>query len=311
MAQAESPPGRHFQGAAVSDGYAHFPPSWASDWGEDEIGVYADFRIGTERQRCRWIPPGRFLMGSPEDEPERFDDEVQHSVVLSRGYWLADTACTQALWQAVTGQNPSQFKGDAQAPVEQVSWEDVQGFLGELNRRVPGLEAGLPTEAQWEYACRAGTTTPFSFGAQIMPEQVNYDGNRPYAGGEKGEYRERTVAVKSLPPNGWGLYEMHGNVWEWCADWHGEYGPEERTDPAGPASGDSRVLRGGAWRLNAKFCRSARRTGVGPDGRFYLFGFRLAPGQAVSRADESSPGLSGQGGAEHRAGQDSPGDDVA
>jgi hypothetical protein len=182
-------------------------------------------------------------------------------VRLSRGFWLADTVCTQALWQAVTGANPSHFKDDARNPVESVSWDDVQAFLSELNRRVPGLQARLPSEAEWEYACRAGTTTPFSFGDNITPEQVNYDGNQPYAGGEKGLYRQKTVPAGSLPANPWGLYEMHGNVWEWCADWYGDYPNTPQVDPTGPQTGGSRVLRGGSWnsfRQVRALCRPPR-----------------------------------------------------
>ena len=200
-----------------------FPPPFASAWGDDRFGLWASFEIRasqeTATQRLRWIEPGSFLMGSPEDEPEREEREGPvHQVTLSRGFWLADTACTQALWQAVMGTNPSSFTGDPERPVEQVSWEDVQEFLGKLEALLPGYAAALPTEVEWEYACRAGSRTPFSFGEQISPKEVNYDGNYPYAGGEKGEYRETTVAVRSLPPNAWGLYEMHGNVDEWCAD---------------------------------------------------------------------------------------------
>ncbi|MEF8732406.1 MAG: formylglycine-generating enzyme family protein [Candidatus Accumulibacter meliphilus] len=226
------------------------------------------------------MAPGHFLMGSPPDEPEREDDEVQHEVTLSRGFWLADTACTQALWQAVTGANPSEFQDDVRNPVENVSWDDVQTFLSELNRRVPGLQARLPSEAEWEYACRAGTTTPFSFGDNITPEQVNYDGNYPYAGGEKGLYRQKTVPVGSLPANPWGLYEMHGNVWEWCADWYGDYPNTPQVDPTGPQTGDSRVLRGGSWNFNGRHARCALRYGYVPGYRYLLFGFRFAPGQS-------------------------------
>lgn len=286
-----------------------FPPAWASEWEEDaEWGLAATLVLKGVKQTFRWIPPGRFVMGSPKDEPLRGGDELQHPVVLSRGYWLADTACTQALWQAVMGENPSGFKDDAQAPVEQVSWRDVQGFLAELNRRVPGLEAGLPTEAQWEYACRAGTTTPFSFVAQITTGQVNYNGDLPYAGGERGENRARTVAVKSLPPNDWGLYEMHGNVYEWCADRYGEYGSEEQTDPSGPVAGVVRVLRGGSWRSHGGLCRSANRGRREPDERYGNIGFRLAPGQRVGGdGDEAERHADGQAQAE-RAGRaaDSP-----
>ena len=183
-------------------------------------------------------------MGSPEDEPERWDDETQHQVLLTRGFWLAETACTQALWQAVMGNNPSEFQSNDR-PVEQVSWEDVQRFLVQFNRIVSGGGFRLPTEAEWEYACRAGTTTAFWFGAQITPEQVNYHGNYPYAGGERGVYRREPVAVKALPCNDWGLYQMHGNVWEWCQDWSGTYSTETVIDPAGPARIANRVLRGG------------------------------------------------------------------
>ncbi|WP_236848699.1 formylglycine-generating enzyme family protein [Candidatus Thiodictyon syntrophicum] len=146
-------------------------------------------------------------MGSPAAEPERLDNEKQHQVLLTQGLWLADTACTQALWEAVMGENPSGFKG-AERPVEQVDWEQVQAFIGRLNAAVPGLELRLPTEAEWEYGCRAGTNTPFSFGQTITTEQVNYDGNNPYAGGEKGPWRQETVAVKALPCNAWGLYQI-------------------------------------------------------------------------------------------------------
>ena len=164
------------------------------------------------------------MMGSPVDEAERFEDESpQHEVTISRGFWLFDTACTQALWQAVMGDNPSHFKG-ADRPVENVSFEDVAVFLERLNERLPGLDLVLPTEAQWEYACRAGTDTPFSFGANITTDQVNYAGFAPYAGAAEGEYRGQTVPVGSLPANPWGLFEMHGNVREWCVDtWHESY----------------------------------------------------------------------------------------
>jgi formylglycine-generating enzyme required for sulfatase activity len=263
-------------------------PSWARALGRDEFGLYAVFTVAGITQRCRWICPGTFGMGSPPEEPEREDGETLHEVTLSRGYWLADTACTQALWWAVMHDNPSHFKGDPHLPVENVSWDDVQVFLKQLNEAVKGLEAGLPSEAQWEYACRASTQTPFSFGRQITPEQVNYDGNHPYGRGKKGEFRMRTVPVKSLPPNGWGLYEMHGNVWEWCADWYGEYGSEEQTDPVGPPEGVRRVLRGGSWHRGGRDCRSADRDGGEPVARFIITGFRLAPGQKSGETVEQA-----------------------
>ena len=260
-----------------------FPALWASEWGEDEFGLWMALTFQGVRQAFRWIAPGTFLMGSPEDEPERYDDETQHPVTLTQGYWLADTACTQALWQAVMGKNPAYFKDDANNPVEQVSWNDVQQFIDKLNGLIPNLNARLPTEAQWEYACRAGTTTPFSFGKNITPEQVNYNGEHPYAGGKEGLYRGKTVPVKSLPPNPWGLYEMHGNVCEWCQDWYGDHPAEPRVDPISPSEGAYRVLRGGSWTTyGGGDMRSAHRNKVEPNSHNGLVGFRLSLGQVAS-----------------------------
>ncbi len=253
-------------------------PQWADITGVDKYGGYADFSINRVTQRMRLIPPGTFLMGSPGDEPERDDDETQHWVTLTHGFWLADTACTQALWQTVMGGNPAGFKGK-QRPVEKVSWKDCMKFLDKLNRLKPKLELRLPTEAEWEYACRAGTTTPFSFGDNITPEQVNYNGNKPYAGGKKGLYRKETVDVKSLPCNNWGLYQMHGNVWEWCSDWYGEYGIDAVTDPEGLPNGVNRVLRGGGWINYGRLVRSAYRYWFAPSYRRHARGLRLAQGQ--------------------------------
>ncbi len=216
-------------------------------------------------------------MGSPDDEPGRGGDETCHDVTLTRGFWLADTACTQALWQAVMKDNPSEFKGE-ELPVDSVSWEDCQTFLEQINNLLPGLNLGLLTEAQWEYACRAGTLTPFSFGRTISTAQANFNGNVPYAGTQKGEYREITVPVKALPYNDWGLYQMHGNVYEWCRDWYGDYDMEHLVDPEGPDTGGSRVLRGGSWYSNARRLRSSYRYGSRPSDRYYSIGFRLAQG---------------------------------
>ncbi|CAK8713253.1 Formylglycine-generating enzyme [Candidatus Electrothrix laxa] len=255
-----------------------FPDRWASEWGEDEYGLWMAFHFQELRHVLRWIEPGVFMMGSPEDEQERYDGEILHQVTLAEGFWLGATTVTQALWQAVIKKNPSKFKGE-ERPVEQVSWEDAQNFIDQLNAAIPGLELILPTEAQWEYACRAGTTTPFSFGANITPEQVNYDGNYPYAKGEKGKYRGETVEVKALPCNQWGLYQMHGNVWECCQDWLGDY-PVEPLDPPGPVTGRVRVCRGGSWFDDGGFCRSASRSRLKPDPtRNGWLGFRLARGR--------------------------------
>jgi formylglycine-generating enzyme required for sulfatase activity len=218
------------------------------------------------------------MMGSPPEEAERLEGEVQHQVELTEGFWLADSVCTQAMWEAVIGENPSNFKGP-ERPVEQVSWDDALGFIQRLDAQASGLQLRLPTEAEWEYACRAGTATPFWFGDTVSTDQVNYNGNYPYAGGAQGEYRGETVEVKALPCNGRGLYQMHGNVWEWCNDWYGEYPAEPVTDPQGPVSGEGRVLRGGSWDSLGRNARSARRNDSAPGERGSVIGFRLARGQ--------------------------------
>ncbi len=261
-------------------------PSWAVDYGEDRYGLYADFEVRGVMQRLRWIAPGRFLMGSPEEEPKRERNETQHEVTLTEGYWLGDTACPQALWKVVMGENPSWFSdvpGSAEHPVETVSWEDCVIFLERINSEVPGLELRLPTEAEWEYACRAGTRTPFNVGATITTEQANYDGNYPYAGGPEGERRAKTMPVKSFEPNAWGLWQMHGNVWEWCWDWHGAYEEGPAVDPRGPEEGEYRVLRGGSWNFGARDLRSANRGGYEPGLRSEFKGFRVARGRDSSK----------------------------
>ncbi|MCB1986736.1 MAG: formylglycine-generating enzyme family protein [Burkholderiales bacterium] len=256
-----------------------FPESWASDWGEDEYGLWMAFTYKGVRQAFRWCEPGTFLMGSPEDEPERLDDELQHEVTLTKGFWIADTPVTQALWQEVMNNNPSKFKGE-ELPVEMISWEDAQAFVAKMNALKSELKLCLPTEAQWEYACRAGTTTPFSWGDQIDSTLVNFDGTEPYNKGSSSEYREQTVEVKALPCNDWGLYQMHGNVWEYCQDWYGIYPSEHATDPLGPSSGFARVLRGGSWIIgSARDCRSADRSFVSPSACNDYTGFRLVRSQ--------------------------------
>ena len=274
----------------IQEAHDEMPP-WASAWGEDEYGPWAEFEFKGVRQRLRWIPPGKFLIGSPEDEPERLKDEgPQQQVALNQGLWLFDTACTQALWQAVMGENPSSFQG-ADRPVEKVSWNDCQEFLTRLNREIPGLQLILPSEAQWEYACRAGTSTPFSFGETISPEQVNYNGNYPYTNGEKGRDRGETVPVGSLPVNPWGLYEMHGNVDEWCHDGLRSYGAEPIADPMGPLEvGALRVIRGGAWYYEARGCRSANRHAIVPGYRDDSLGFRCARVQDSAEPDPPGAG---------------------
>ena len=257
----------------------NFPASWASGWGEDQYGLWMTFNYKGIRHLFRWCEPGTFLMGSPADEPEREPwnkgSKTQHQVTLTRGFWIAETSVTQALWEIFMGDNPSHFKG-AELPVDSVSWDDAQRFINTLNGMKPELQLCLPTEAHWEYACRAKTTTPFAFGDNITTDQVNYNGNYPYNDGRKGEYREQTVEVKSLPPNDWGLYQMHGNVWEWCQDWYEQYPTQPVTDPQGVVSGALRVLRGGSWFDNGGDCRSAGRNALLPAARSDRIGFRLA-----------------------------------
>jgi RNA polymerase sigma factor (sigma-70 family) len=262
-------------------------PAWAAASGMDAIGAWADLRVAGVSQRFRLLAPGTFSMGSPAEEKaadiastgKPFDlvaGEVQHQVTISVGFWLADSACTQALWQAVTGTNPSRNPASLEYPVEGVSWGDCQKFLVALNASTADAGFRLPTSAQWEYACRAGSTTAFSFGPEIGPDQVNYDGSMPMGSVAKGLTRGRTVPVKSLPPNRWGLYEMHGNIWQWCSDWYGDASGSAERDPTGPASGAMRVLRGGCWMSSASDCRSAYRIGLPPTTSDGPLGLRLA-----------------------------------
>jgi formylglycine-generating enzyme required for sulfatase activity len=233
------------------------------------------------------IPAGSFLMGSPEDEPERSDDEgPQHEVTLG-SIFMAQTPITQAQWRAVAGwqkleralkPDPSKFKG-ANRPVEQVSWLDAIEFCRRLSQRT-GQRYGLPSEAQWEYACRAGSTTPFHCGATLTPDLANYDGNYVYGNSPKGTYREQTTEVASFPANGWGLHDMHGNVWEWCADhWHDSYnfapGDDQPWHIPAAADDEPRLLRGGSWVIPPRDCRSAYRFNNHPDFRFNCIGFRV------------------------------------
>ncbi len=210
-----------------------------------------------------WIPPGRFRMGSPPDEPQRRDDETLHWVTLTKGFWLGIYPVTQAQWQAVMHDNPSRFEGD-DLPVEQIAWRDAAAFCRALGKQ-DGRTYRLPTEAEWEYACRAGTTTTFHFGDAISTDLANYDGTHSYPGGKRGLYRKETTPGGRFPSNGWVLFDMHGNVREWCQDWYaGSHPSEDITDPQGGESGGFRVLRGGSWRDHPAECRAAARHPRGP-----------------------------------------------
>jgi formylglycine-generating enzyme required for sulfatase activity len=233
------------------------------------------------------IPAGGFLMGSPENEPDRFDDEgPQHEVKLG-GFWMAQTPITQAQWLAVAvwpklerdlKPDPSKFKGPNR-PVERVSWLDAQEFCRRLSQRT-GQSYGLPSEAQWEYACRAGSTTPFCFGATLTTELANYHGNFVYQNGPKGAYREQTCEVASFAANSWGLHDLHGNVWEWCADhWHDSYhlapGDDQPWLVPAAAADAQKLLRGGSWDFYPGSCRSAFRGLNQPDDAYDVVGFRV------------------------------------
>lgn len=285
------------------------PPRWASGWGQDRQGVFVEFTLQEVTQRLRWIPPGQFWMGSPEKEPGRYDSEgPRHQVTLTEGFWLSDAPCTQALWQAVMGENPSRFQSPTR-PVENVSWHDVQDFLARINARIPGLDLVLPSEAQWEYACRAGTETAIYTGDLAIIGERNAPALDPIAwyGGNSGvdfeltdgydssnwpkkQYphtKAGTHPVKLKQANPWSLYDMLGDVWEWCQDyWHDNY-ENAPTDGSAWLSSDAdanRVLRGGSWSRVARYVRAAYRRHDHPVHRDDYVGFRCArvrgePGQ--------------------------------
>ncbi|MFZ4081505.1 MAG: formylglycine-generating enzyme family protein [Pirellula sp.] len=225
------------------------------------------------------IPKGTFMMGSPESEEGRDkDDETQHEVTISKDYYLGVYEVTQAQYEKVMGKNPSHFQGaivgneNADLPVENVSWDDAVEFCKKLSDLPEEKKAGrvyrLPTEAEWEYACRAGSKTAYSFDDEegLLPEYGWFDRNSS----------NRTHTVGLLEPNAWGLYDMHGNVWEWCSDRYVEYPQGAVSDPTGPKEGSGRVYRGGSWRIEAALCRSADRLRSVPSYRLRNFGFRVA-----------------------------------
>jgi formylglycine-generating enzyme required for sulfatase activity len=299
-------------------------PTWAVDFGSDSYGLYATFEVQPVRQRMRWIPPGKFVTGSPEDwDYGRGEEGPVHEVIITHGYWMFDTPCTQGLWTALMGDNPSYFP-DPERPVEKVSWVDAVGFAKKLNERLAkddpsnakGLIDGwerllfrLPTEAEWENACRAGTTGDTYAGdldlnprdqtkAEILDSIAWYGGNSRHKydleksremnwlkdlQAEENKGGTRKVAKKS--PNAWGLYDMLGNVWEWCQDRYGEYPVERVVDPTGPTEGSSRVIRGGSWNDPARYLRSACRFWYDTDIRDFDLGFRLL--SSAHRATES------------------------
>jgi formylglycine-generating enzyme required for sulfatase activity len=233
-----------------------------------------------------WIVPGTFMMGSPTNEPDRLPDEVQHPVTISQGFWMGKSEVTQAEYWAVMGNNPSQFTGYAKLPVEQVTWPNATNYCGKLTekeRSAGSLPTGyayrLPTEAEWEYCCRAGTTTATAFGNGLSSTQANFNGDNSYGGAAPGPNLAKTEVVASYAPNAWGLYDLHGNVWEWCSDWYGLFPTGSAVDPKGSVTGTLRICRGGSWDFDGWGCRSAHRGCLAPGLGFSNIGFRpvLAP----------------------------------
>jgi formylglycine-generating enzyme required for sulfatase activity len=237
------------------------------------------------------IEPGTFVMGSPKNEERRGGDEEQHQVMLTKPYYLQTTQVTQGQWKKLMGNNPSYYKGCSDdCPVESVSWHDIQAFINKLNEKEETNKYRLPTEAEWEYACRAGSMTAYHFGdyednfedyARQAESMAAYyfgyyeDDLEDYAWyGDNSNNKTHPVSLKK--PNAWGLYDMHGNVWEWCEDHYGSYPANSVTDPIGPSSGKYRVLRGGSCGNYAWFLRSASRRWDTPDRRYNSFGFRVA-----------------------------------
>ena len=268
-----------------SSGYVTRQTGGPAQWFEEDLG-------GAKLELVA-VPGGEFMMGSSESAArealadvqrynkdakwEWFEPETpQHRVRVS-GFWMGRYEVTQAQWQAVMGSLPqmdAEFRG-AQRPVVNVNWEEAMDFCRRLSAKT-GREHRLPTEAEWEYAARAGTTTPFAFGETITPEVVNYDGNYPYGNAPKGTNRKQTMDVGSFgAANTFGLFDMQGNVWEWCQDWFGSYASGDVSDPQGPSSGQYRVLRGGSWSVFGSFCRSALRSRVTPGFRNRYNGLRV------------------------------------
>jgi formylglycine-generating enzyme required for sulfatase activity len=221
------------------------------------------------------VPAGKFTMGSPADEAGRRDDEAPHEVTLSQPFYLGQTLVTQGQYEAVMGHNPSQVNRGPNYPVDSVSWHDAMTFSQKLGQATK-QRISLPTEAQWEYACRAGSQTRFSCGDDeaLLRKYALF-------------WARTTLPVAKFKPNGWGLYDMHGNLHEWSADWYGPYPDKPATDPIGPVNGQARVLRGGCFHNSAKFCRSASRIAYPPDQADYDFGFRVT---AEAKPPATQPG---------------------
>jgi formylglycine-generating enzyme len=226
------------------------------------------------------VPAGQFLRGSPPEEPLRKKNELQHSVTISRSFYIQTTEVTQSQWTALMGRKWFGRRENGLMPVVRVSWRDCMGFIEKLNGRNEGFYR-LPTEAEWEYACRAGTQTPYPWGEGIRCSDAMYANNTlrlddcvEYVK-SRGLPTDTAAPVGSYPPNAWDLLDMTGNVWEWCSDWYDDYPDHAVTDPVGPSSGRARVRRGGSWFGAGSLCRCANRNFGHPDVRYQTLGFRL------------------------------------
>jgi uncharacterized protein (TIGR02996 family) len=273
---------------------------WLEERGDPRALLYRHRRLtNSVGLQLVLVPPGKFLMGSPRSEAGRLPREgPRHEVEITRPFYLGVYAVTQQEYQQVIGANPSHFSPQGPGgqrvpgmntggfPAENVSWEDGAEFCRRLSalpeERRQGRRYRLPTEAEWEYACREGgrVRTPFYFGRTLSSAQANFDGGQPYGGAAHGPYLRRTTSVGSYPPNALGLYDLHANVLEWCADWFDpdsyQHGP--RQDPQGPPASPNglRSVRGGPWSGNGHHCRAASRGGYTPDTRDPYSGFRVA-----------------------------------
>jgi formylglycine-generating enzyme required for sulfatase activity len=225
--------------------------------------------------RFRLLPPATFMMGTPPDEPLREAQEILHAVRLTRGFYIAETEVTHAQWERVMYENPSRFvKCGVDCPVERVSWYDVQRFLSRLNRGQAGGPYRLPTEAEWEYACRGRSSLPFGASRSLSSQMANINGNYPY-NAPRGPYRRTTTRVGQFGANWAGLVDMSGNVWEWVQDEYCEYPSGAATDPVGACGSDRRVIRGGSWAFDGGSARCGTRYWHRMPDSGYSLGFRL------------------------------------
>ena len=280
---AQSTPGKQYQKTHQDKDIADTNKPQKTQIDAPSLGKTFTNSIG---MKLVYIPHGEFMMGSRDSatevarntktEPVLYADEhPRHRVKITKGFYMGTTEVTQFQYKEIMEDNPSHFRSQ-NSQVVNVSWNNAVEFCTKLSEE-EGEIYRLPTEAEWEYACRAGTTTPFYTGETISTDQANYDGNFIYGSGTTGIYRKKTIEVGSFPPNAFGLYDMHGNVWEWCQDWYGEnyYASSPISNPQGPTSGTERVLRGGSWSHHPWRCRSAFRGGLKPDTREGNYAFRI------------------------------------